>query len=109
MSGGRFSAEASQDLRQNADVDEVRNDLIQDFMYSGGLEKLALVSGVGAVTADRPRTLPGGGHYFTDGRRVVLFFSTRPRTLADVEILQWESMPSQRSVEAPKDGGGAGN
>jgi len=26
-----------------------------------------------------------------------------------VEILQWESIPAQRSVEATKDGGGAGN
>ena len=74
----------------HADVDEVRNQLIQDFMYSGGLEKLAFVRGVGEVAPDRPRTLPGGGHYFTDGRRVALFFSTRPRTFAEVEILQWE-------------------
>jgi len=107
--GGRFDAEASQDLRLNADVDEVRNDLVQDFMYSGGLEKIAFVSGVGAVTADRPRTLPGGGNYFTDGRRVVFFFSARPRTFADVEIVQWESIPAQHSVEAAKDGGGAAN
>jgi hypothetical protein len=90
-------------------VDEVPNDLIQDFMYSGGLEKIAFASRVGAVTADRPRTLPGGGNYFTDGRRVVFFFSTRPRTFADLEILQWESIPSQRSVETEKDGSGAGN
>jgi hypothetical protein len=88
--GGRFPAEASQGMRLHADVDEVRNDLIHDFMYSGGLEKLAFVSGVGAVTADQPRSLPGGGRYFTDGRRVALFLSTRPRTFADVEILQWE-------------------
>jgi len=78
-------------------------------MYSGGREKIAFLSGPGAVTADRPRTLPGGGNYFTDGGRVVFFFSTRPRTFADVEILQWESIPSQRSVEAGKDGSGAGN
>ena len=107
--GGRFPGEASQGLRLHADVDEVRNDLIHDFMYSGGLEKLAFVSGVGAVTADRPRTLPGGGSYFTDGRRVALFLSTRPRTFADVEILQWEPILPERPAEAAKDVSGAGN
>ena len=103
--GGRFPAEPSAALRLHADVDEVRNDLIHDFMYSGGLEKLAFVSGVGAVAADQPRALPGGGRYFTDGRRVTLFLSTRPRTFADVEILQWEPIVP----EAAKDVSSAGN
>ena len=88
--GGRFLEEETPEFRLHADVDEVRNQLIHDFMYSGGLEKLAFVSGVGKVTADRPRTLPRGGGYFTDGRRVALFLSTRPRTFAEVEVLQWE-------------------
>ena len=87
---------------------KVRNDLVQDFMYSGGLEKIAFLSGVGAVTADRPRTLPGGGNYFTDGRRVVFFFSARPRTFADVEILQWEPLVPQGAANAAKDVTGAG-
>jgi len=106
--GGRFPAEpsqGSQGLRLHADVDEVRNDLIHDFMYSGGLEKLAFVSGVGVVRSDQPRTLPGGDRYFTDGRRVALFLSTRPRTFADVEILQWEPI----LPETAKDVSGAGN
>ena len=107
--GGRFPAEASQDLRLHANVDEVRNDLIHDFMYSGGLEKLAFVSGVGAVRADQPRTLPGGDRYFTDGRRVVLFLSTRPRTFADVEVLDWEPFLQERATEAVKDVGNAGD
>jgi len=97
------------DLHLNADVDEVRNDLTYDLMYSGGLEKLAFVNGVGAVTADQPRTLPDGGRYFTDGRRVALFFSTRPRTFADVEILQWEPLVPQGAANAAKDVTGAGN
>ena len=101
--GGRFVAEAVQDLHLNADVDEVRNDLTYDLMYSGGLEKLAFVNGVGAVTADQPRNLPDGGRYFPDGRRVALFFSTRPRTFADVEILQWEPLVPQGPVNAAKD------
>lgn len=107
--GGRFPGEASQGMRLHADVDEVRNELIHDFMYSGGLEKLAFVSGVGAVAVDRPRPLPGGGRYFTDGRRVALFLSTRPRTFADVEILQWEPILAGRPAEETKDVIGADN
>lgn len=107
--GGRFLDEEPQDLRMHADVDEVRNHLIHDFMYSGGLEKLAFVGGVGVVPADRPRSVRGGARYFTDGRRVVLFLGTRPRTFAEVEILQWEPIVPAQSAEAARDVNGAGN
>ena len=80
--GGRFLEEATGDMRLHADVDEVRNQLIHEFMYSGGLEKLAFVGGVVVVAADRAGDRSGGGTYFTDGRRVALFLSTRPRTFA---------------------------
>ncbi len=106
--GGRF-LEETPEFRLHADVDEVRNQLIHDFMYSGGLEKLAFLSGVGKVTADRPRTLPRGGVYFTDGRRVALFLSTRPRTFAEVEVLQWEPILPERSTEAAREASGASN
>jgi hypothetical protein len=89
-------------------VDEVRNDLIHDFMYSGGLERLAFVRGVGEVSVDRPRTLPNGSHYYTDGRRVVLFLGTRPRTFADVEILLWEPILPERPAQPAKDLSSAG-
>ena len=55
--GGRFLEEKTPAFRVHPDVDEVRNQLIHDFMYSGGLEKLAFVSGVGAVAVDRPRDI----------------------------------------------------
>lgn len=100
--GGRFTGEASQGMRLHADVDEVRNDLIHDFMYSGGLEKLAFVTGVGAVAANQPRTVSGGDRYFTDGRRVALFLSTRPRTFADVEVLDWEPILQEQATGATR-------
>ena len=107
--GGRFPEEDMPEFRLHADVDDVRNQLIHDFMYSGGLDKLAFVSGVGAVPADRPRTLPRGSGYFTDGRRVALFLSTRPRTFAEVEVLQWEPIVPANSTEAAKEVSGASN
>jgi hypothetical protein len=98
--GGRFLAERARDVRLHPDVDEVRNFLISDFMYSGGLEKLAFVSGTGAVPVDHPRHLAGGESYYTDGRRAVLFLGTRPLTISDVEVLDWEPLSSERAAEA---------
>ncbi len=57
----------------------------------------------------RPRPLPGGGRYFTDGRRVALFLSTRPRTFADVEVLDWEPILQEPATEAVRDVGNAGD
>ena len=97
--GGRFLPEDARDAHLHPDVDEVRNFLISDFMYSGGLEKLAFVSGVGAVPADHPRAMAGGDSYYTDGRRVALFLGTRPLTISDVEVLDWEPLSYERAAE----------
>lgn len=87
--GGRFAARDETSIILHDDVDEARNLLVQDMMYSGGLEKLGFVTGVGAVAGTRPRTALNGAHYHTDGLRAVLFFATRPLSLSDVEMLDW--------------------
>jgi hypothetical protein len=97
--GGRFIVEGAPEMPLHADVDEVRNHLIHDFMYSGGLEKLAFVGGVGQVSV--------GGRYFTDGRRVALFVGARPRTFAEVEVLEWEPILPGRSAEPAAAGSSA--
>lgn len=99
--GGRYLPEGSQDVRLHPDVDEVRNFLIHNVMYSGGLERLAFVSGAGAVPAAHSRQMPGAGSYFTDGKRVVLFLGTRPLTFSDVEVLDWEPVPQVPAVGPP--------
>jgi hypothetical protein len=100
--GGRTLPAGTEEVQLHPDVDEVRNSLIQDFMYSGGLEKLAFVRGVGAVPADRPRTLTSGDRYFTDGRRATLFLGTRPLTISDVEVLDWESISYEQAPVGPR-------
>ena len=50
--GGRFAVSDSGEQQLHPNVDESRNLLIQDLMYSGGLAQLGFVGGVGAV----PRT-----------------------------------------------------
>ncbi|MGB5275924.1 MAG: LssY C-terminal domain-containing protein [Gammaproteobacteria bacterium] len=73
----------------NPKVDEVRNLLIQDMLYSSGLQKLAFVTGVGATEAGEMRSSLGDTRYHTDGLRAVLFFIQRPQSLSDLELLDW--------------------
>ena len=74
--GGRLAAIDGDEILPHDDTDEARNLLVQDMMYSGGLDKLGVIRGAGAREQ-------------TDGLRAVMFFETRPLSLADVEILDW--------------------
>jgi hypothetical protein len=95
---GRFKASKSKNLKLHPNVDEVRNFLIQDMLYSGGLEKLAFIAGVGAAAPDKPRASLSDSHYHTDGLRAVLFFVTRPLAMSEVEILDW--VPYLKDLES---------
>ena len=87
--GGRFVPRGAKDIVLHEDVDEARNLLIQDMMYSGGLDKLGFATGVGPASPTQPRTTLGGARYHTDGLRATLFLATRPLSLSDVEFLDW--------------------
>lgn len=82
-SGGRFADVDRAGTVLHPLVDEARNLLIQDLIYSGGLARLGFVNGVVAG--------PSGAdaHYASDGLRAVLFISTRPLALSDIELLDW--------------------
>lgn len=105
--GGRFAEEHDERVRLHPDVDEARNLLIQDFMYSGGLQALAFASGVGTVPRAHPRRTGDGSGYFTDGLRAVLFIGTRPRAFSEVEILDWEPVLQESAVEAAREASNA--
>jgi hypothetical protein len=87
--GGRFAPRGVADRVLHEDVDEARNLLVQDVMYSGGLDKLGFAAGVGSASSTEPRVTFSGARIHTDGLRAVLFFAVRPRSLSDVEILEW--------------------
>jgi len=86
--GGRFAASGVPPVLHE-DVDEARNVVVQDCIYSEGLERLGFVGGVGPADRSRERTTFGGAGYFTDGLRAVLFFAARPLSLSDLQILDW--------------------
>jgi len=85
--GGRFASGDARTVLHHA-VDEARNFVVQDMMYSGGLEQLGFITGCGEAGASTKTTFDGA-HYDTDGLRAVLFFGTRPLSLADIEMLDW--------------------
>jgi hypothetical protein len=106
--GGRFAHQDTDGGTLHEDVDEARNLLVQDMMYSGGLEKLGFVNGVGASPQGHPRTTLNGGRYYTDGLRAVMFFATRPLSFTNVEMLDWVPYLEQGKPTVPKESGDAG-
>ncbi len=92
--GGRFVRGATDQTSVpiDPDVDEARNDLIQDLIYSQFLTKLGFVKGVGRVMASQPRTTPSGANYHTDGLRAVFLFEQRSVSLSEIEFFDWERL-----------------
>ncbi|MFT0168654.1 hypothetical protein ACLKMY_06430 [Paraburkholderia mimosarum] len=101
--GGRFVPRNDPHPILQGNVDEARNYLIQDLMYSGGLDKLGFANGVGAAPYSQPRTTLDGATYYTDGLRAVVFFATRPRSMSDVEFLDWVPYLSEHDIPPPGD------
>jgi hypothetical protein len=105
--GGRFAANDAAEAVLQADVDEARNGLVQDLMYSGGLERLGFVTGVGDVPVSSPKQVINDASYHTDGLRAVLFFATRPLSLSDVAFLDWEPFLERREGAVEEQGSDA--
>lgn len=64
------------------DVDETKSNLIQGLWYSQGLEKFAYVKGIGTAPFLEPRK------NLTDDLRALLWASSKPRALEDVELAE---------------------
>lgn len=98
--GGRFDIASSDEPQLHPNIDESRDLLIQDLMYSGGLAQLGYVGGVGAVPGTLPENADSAARYHTDGLRAVLFFVTRPLALSEIVLLDWEPLLQRREAEA---------
>ena len=64
--------------------------------YSQALAQFGFAKGVGEAARDTPRYNLVGDPWFSDGRRVVMFFEPRPYTLGDIGILDCETAPAMR-------------
>jgi hypothetical protein len=91
--GGRFGASPSVETIRHADVDEARDLLIEDMVYSGGLSKLGFVRGGGHAPTDAMSAAKVGASYYTDGLRGVLFVAPDALGMDEVEILNWAWHP----------------
>jgi hypothetical protein len=87
--GVRFTKKTITTHKIDPDVDETREFLLENLAYSQVLAKFAYVGGVGAAPVDSPRGNLTGDPYFTDGLRVVLWISTEPVDLQEIEYEEW--------------------
>jgi hypothetical protein len=88
------------------DVDEVRTALLEDMAYSQNLSAIGFVDGVGAASKEEPRGNLTTDPYYTDGYRAVLIFDSRPRSIAEIELLPWarrerQLVPDSGQVSPP--------
>jgi hypothetical protein len=91
--GVRFTSKTITTHKIDANVDETREFLVEDMVYSQGLSKIGYVRGVGDAPYDAPRGNLTGDPYFTDGLRVVMWVSDSPKSLSELEVLELGARP----------------
>jgi hypothetical protein len=88
----------SREFKIEPDLDEARTYIIQSLLYTQGLAKYGYVKGVGAAPISKQRENLTGAKYFTDGYRAVLWVSSDPISLTELEFVAWE-VPPRRQPE----------
>jgi len=96
--GVRFTKKTITTHKIDPDVDETREGLLENLAYSQALAKVAYLRGVGEAPIDQPRANLTGDPYFTDGYRLVLWVTSRPVDIADVEVVYWRVPPDRQST-----------
>ncbi len=87
--GVRFTSKTITTHKIDPNVDETREYLLENLAYSQSLEKFAYVGGVGEVTMEQPKGNLTGDPWFTDGYRIVLWVTSKPVSIDDVDFLEW--------------------
>ena len=90
--GVRFTSKAWPPVTHkiDPDIDEARQAIAEDLIFSQNLSKVGFVKGVGRATPSRPGENLTGDPYFTDGLRLVLFLDTGPVSLDEIQSADWE-------------------
>jgi LssY C-terminus len=73
------------------DIDEARNALGEDLLYSQMLARVGYVKGVGAARPSNPRVNLTGDPYFTDGYRLVMILDRGPIAMDKIKSMDWEN------------------
>jgi len=71
------------------DIDEARNELAQDMLFSQGLVKVGHVEGIPISTPDEPAFNATGDPYFNDGLRIVMLMSKERAPIRKLQFFNW--------------------
>jgi len=91
--GVRLTTKTITTHKIDPDVDETREFLLEDLVYSQSVSGLGYVGGVGAAPFDQPRGNLTGDPYFTDGLRIVIFLSAEPVSIDEIEYFEMGQHP----------------
>ena len=72
-------------------MDEAREFLLENLAYAQALKKVGYLKGVGEVPMDQPASNLTGDPWFSDGYRLVLWVTSEPTQLDDIEPLPWRN------------------
>ena len=89
--GVRFTTKTITTHKIDPDVDETREYLLENLAYAQSVKKFGYVGGVGKVPMDQPKGNLTGDPWFSDGYRLVIWVSSQPMSLEEVEILEWRN------------------
>lgn len=89
--GVRFTTKTITTHKIDPNVDETREYLLEDLAYSQSLKKFAYLGGVGEVPIDDPKGNLTGDPWFSDGYRIVLWVSSKPVSIDDVDFVNWRT------------------
>jgi hypothetical protein len=87
----RFTTKTITTHKIDPDVDETREYLLENLAYAQSVKKFGYVGGVGKVPMDQPKGNLTGDPWFSDGYRLVIWVSSQPMSLEEVEILEWRN------------------
>jgi len=96
--GVRFTPKTITTHKIDPNVDETREYLLENLGYSQSLAKFGYVGGVGEVSIDHPKGNLTGDPWFTDGYRLVLWVSSEPVAISDIQFLDWRRPHNESGV-----------
>lgn len=85
--GVRFTRKTITTHKIDPDVDETREFLLEDLGFNQSLKAIGYVGGVGAAPYEQPRGNLTGDPYFTDGERLVMWLSSEPVGLDELQLI----------------------
>ena len=77
-------------------VDDARLYISLDMIDSQNIKALGYVKGVGFSDRDKPQYNYTEDPYYTDGNRVVLFFSEEKVSIENIQYLPWEKVSERK-------------